>query len=175
MANALTSQAADLQTNVIHQFLHGYSEGHRLIAGSLKLPTDLARLMLRMSDLSGSSVVKGFDQYVTGYPLDSINAYALAMTWYAPEMSRPGCVWTHTLALPMQILATIPSLGQLVHLFKRPARDAAKDQYADTLSFSDFPLNAYPQDDFDRQRQACLDSHGLLRMVASWPCRNSGS
>ena len=40
------------------------------------------------------SVVKGFDQYVTGYPLDSINAYALAMTWYAPEMPRPGCVWT---------------------------------------------------------------------------------
>ena len=135
MANALTSQAADLQANVIHQFLHGYSEGHRLIEGSLTLPNDIARLMLRMSDLSGSSVVKGFDQYVTGYPLDSINAYALAMTWYAPEMPRPGCVWTHTLALPVQATATIPYLTSLIHLFKRPKGSSIKGKYGSALTF----------------------------------------
>jgi hypothetical protein len=139
MANALTSGAADLQINAIHQFLHGYSDGHRLIEGSLKVPNDIARLMLRMSDLSGSSVVKGFDQYITGYPLDSINAYALAMTWYAPEMPRPGCVWTHTLALPARAMATIPCLTSLIHLFKRPKGSSIKGKYADTLTLNVSP------------------------------------
>jgi hypothetical protein len=134
MANALTSRTVGLQINVIHQFLHGYSEGHRLIEGSLKLPDDLARLVLRMSDLSGSSVVRGFDQYITGYPLGSINAYALAMTWYASEMPRPGCVWTHTLVLAAPAMAEILSLSSLRHLFKRPARGAMKGQYAEALS-----------------------------------------
>jgi hypothetical protein len=113
MVNALTTDAANLQVGEVHQFLHGYSEGHRLIEGSAKLPSELARLMLKMSDLSGSSVVSGFERYITAYPLESINAYALAMTWYAPEMPRPGCVWTHTIVLSTQTLATIPSLVTL--------------------------------------------------------------
>jgi len=90
-----------------------------------------------MSDLSGSGVVSGFEQYITGYPLDSISAYALAMTWYAPEMPRPGCVWTHTLAIPVPLLATISSLISLTNFFKRPARNLPQDQYAETLSFND--------------------------------------
>ena len=141
MANTLTSDATNLQTNAIHQFLHGYSEGHRLLQGSLKLPNDLARLMLRMSDLSGSSFVNGFEQYITGYPLDSINAYALAMTWYATEMPRPGCVWTHTLAIPAPMLATISSLVSVTSLFQRPARNLHQDQYAATLSFNSDSVN----------------------------------
>jgi hypothetical protein len=141
MANALTSDGVSSQINAIHQFLHGYSDGHRLIEGSLKLPNDLTRLMLRMSDLSGSSVVKSFENYLTGYPLDSVNGYALAMTWYASEMPRPGSVWTHTLALPAQTMAAIPSLGSLIHLFKRPSRDSVKGQYAETLSFHNVPIN----------------------------------
>src|SRR5579863_3201098 len=142
MANALTSGATNLQTTTIQQFLHGYSEGHRLLQGSLKLPNDLARLMLRMSDLSGSNVVSGFEQYITGYPLDSVSAYALAMTWYAPEMPRPGCVWTHTLAIPTPMLATISSLISLTNLFKRPTRDFLKGQYAETLSINGSSLYA---------------------------------
>lgn len=140
MVNALTSDGVTLQINAIHQFLHGYSDGHRLIEGSLKLPNDAARLMLRMSDLSGSSIVKGFEHYLTGYPLDSIG-YALAMTWYASEMPRPGSVWTHTLVLPVQAMAAIPSLASLIRLFKRPSRDSIKGQYTEALSFDNFPIN----------------------------------
>src|SRR5207249_9285845 len=84
------------QSVLLHQLLHGYADGHRLIEGSFKPQGDLTRLMLRMSDLSGSSMVSGFEEYLTGYPLISNDAYALAKTWYAPEMPRPGCVWTHT-------------------------------------------------------------------------------
>lgn len=135
MANALTSDAANLQIGEVHQFLHGYSDGHRLIEGSVKLPSELARLMLKMSDLSGSSVVSGFERYITGYPLESINAYALAMTWYAPEMPRPGCVWTHTIAVPLQTLASISSLASLKRLFTRPTRGFLKRDYAATIPF----------------------------------------
>lgn len=138
MANALTSDFADLRTNAIHQFLHGYSDGHRLIEGSLKLPNDLARLVLRMSDLSGNSVVRGFEHYITGYPLDSGYGYALAKTWYASEMPRPGCVWTHTLVLPTQIMTTVPALWSLTRLFKKPMRDSIRGQYTDPLSVHDF-------------------------------------
>jgi hypothetical protein len=46
---------------LIHQSLHGYSEGHRLIESSTKLPDEIARLVLRMSDLSGGSVFPGFE------------------------------------------------------------------------------------------------------------------
>lgn len=135
MVNALTSDAAYLQVGEVHQFLHGYSDGHRLIEGSVKLPSELARLMLKMSDLSGGGVVNGFEQYITGYPLEPINAYALAMTWYAPEMPRPGCVWTHTIALSTATLGTISSLLSLTKLFKRPTRGFVKSDYAETIPF----------------------------------------
>jgi hypothetical protein len=142
MVNALTSDRASLQIGEVHQFLHGYSDGHRLIEGSVQLPTELARLMLKMSDLSGSSVVSGFERYITGYPLESINAYALAMTWYAPEMPRPGCVWTHTITLRTETLASISSLLSLTKLFKRPKRGFLKSDYAETISFESRPVQA---------------------------------
>src|ERR1700722_10510293 len=85
---------------VVHQLLHGYAEGLRLLEGSIEVPEDLSRVMLRLSDLSGSNISIGFDEYITGYPLPSLDAYALAKSWYAPEMPRPGCVWTHTILIP---------------------------------------------------------------------------
>ena len=77
MANALKQPSSFMQSPALHQLLHGYADGHRLLEGSFTLQDDLTRLMLRMSDLSGSSMVAGFEDYITGYPLSSINAYAL--------------------------------------------------------------------------------------------------
>src|SRR5258708_6179889 len=133
MANALTQPLPSMQRPALHQLLHGYAEGHRLLEGSFTLQDDLTRLILRMSDLSGSSMVAGFEDYITGYPLASINAYALAKTWYAPEMPRPGCVWTHTLVIPSQVLIEIPSLRVLLALFKRPTEEAFRGQYSKDL------------------------------------------
>ena len=137
MANTLNLSEVASEARVIHQLLHGYSEGHRLLESSFKLPDDLTRLMLRMSDLSGPSIVREFEEYITGYPLASINAYALAKTWYASEMPRPGCVWTHTLVIPAQTLSMIPSLITLVELFKRPKAEAIRGQYSDDLTIDD--------------------------------------
>jgi hypothetical protein len=109
-----------MKSIVIQQTLHGYAEGHRLLDGSIKLVDELARLVLRMSDLSGSNIVSGFEEYLTGYALESANMYAFAKTWYAAEMPRPGCVWTHTLFIPRECMVQIPDLQALTALFVRP-------------------------------------------------------
>jgi hypothetical protein len=106
---------------VFHQTLHGYVDGHGLIRSSSKVPADTAHLMLIMSDMSGPSMIRGFETYLTGYPLREIKSYALARTWYAPEMKRPGCVWTHTLIIRNTDLGYIPDLWSLIDLLKRPS------------------------------------------------------
>jgi len=120
----------------LDQLLHGYADGHRLLQGSRRIPDDLSRLMLRMSDLSGSNLAEGFEEYFTGYPLTSLKAYALAKTWYAPEMPRPGCVWTHTLIIPFSAMARIRRLDILESLFKRPNGPSKREGYSDPI-----PLN----------------------------------
>lgn len=117
----------DLQ---VHQALHGYADGHRLLESSIAIPDDLKRLLLRMSDLSGTTVATGFQEYLTGYPLPSLSAYALAKTWYASEMPRPGCVWTHTLIIPASVLSSITDLSVFRALFRRPGELSSRDAYS---------------------------------------------
>lgn len=108
------------RTITVHQLVHGYDGGHKLLASSRELPTAVARKILVQSDLSGSIPPKAFETYLTGYPLREISAYAFARTWYAPEMPRPGCVWTHTLLIDADDVATLPSLSSLLDCFARP-------------------------------------------------------
>lgn len=115
--------ASDVVSNVIikvHQSLHGYSEGHRQLACSVKLSQDDAKLVLTMSDVSGSGVAYEGSSYLTGYPLRDLGMYALAKTWSAPEMPRPGCVWTHTIYIEYPDLATVIAPSRLARLFSRP-------------------------------------------------------
>ena len=122
----------------IHQALHGYSDGHRLIAGSLPLSSSDARLMIVMSDLSGAGVKPESVGYLTGYPLESSGKYVLARTWAAPEMPRPGCVWTHSLIVDNADLAALRSASPLLSKFHRPDPSlAASQQYAEPLDTSD--------------------------------------
>ena len=80
-------------------------------------------MMATLSDLSGHSLVADFNEYLTGYPLPEVGAYAFSKTWYAPEMPRPGCVWTHSLLIPFARLGNAQSLHTFVGLFNRPNRD----------------------------------------------------
>jgi len=105
------------------QTLHGYQDGHSLLAGSENLPHGAESTLFVLSDLSGPQVVSGFDEYLTGYPLPEIASYAFAKTWYAPEMQRPGCVWTHTLLVRFADMAQIDNFGTLLSCFKRPIAD----------------------------------------------------
>lgn len=111
------------------QFLHGYDGGHRLLRGSAQLPSSARELMLVLSDISGPSIAEGFDTYLTGYPIEAVGAYAVARTWRALEMPRPGCVWTHTIVLPVQDWQHVRT-EDLRSIFVRPSGSMDQAQYA---------------------------------------------
>src|SRR3990172_1339558 len=103
----------------IHQAVHGYRDGHRLLSSSSPLSADATRAMLVLSDMSGPSMQPGFDEYLTGYPLPGSEFFVLAKTWYAPEMQRPGCVWTHSLLIPRAQVSNVTT-ACLLEMFRRP-------------------------------------------------------
>lgn len=118
---------------LLHQTLHGYSDGHRLIAGSTPLDPSDARIMLVMSDLSGPGVKPPRGGYLTGYPLEKSGKYVFARTWSAPEMPRPGCVWTHSLIIENADVARMASARALLDAFKRPEGEDTKAAYGVSL------------------------------------------
>lgn len=107
------------QVSVDHA-LYGYRRGHELLASSADLRPESRAALLVFTDMSGPSIVPGFESYLTGVPLPADDAYAFARTWYAPEMPRPGCVWTHVLLIKRNALAQLRDLGELRALFHRP-------------------------------------------------------
>jgi hypothetical protein len=108
----------------IHQTLHGYKDGHQLLAISTgDLTVDEKQELLFQSDLTGSNFTEEFKIYITGYPINESNSYAFSKTWYADEMKRPGCAWTHTLLIKFSDLGKIPELTSLLNLFRRPTLD----------------------------------------------------
>ncbi|NVJ25855.1 hypothetical protein HUW62_32005 [Myxococcus sp. AM011] len=109
----------------IHQAIHGYRDGHRLLSSSVSLSADSARAMLVLSDMSGPAMQPGFDEYLTGYPLPGSELFVFAKTWYAPEMQRPGCVWTHSLLLSREQLSQTSASG-LLSKFRRPQQEGAE-------------------------------------------------
>lgn len=128
----------------LQQAIHGYRTGHQLLQSSRQLPSDVQRFMLVMSDLSGPSLVPGFEEYVTGYPLEEIGTYVLARTWYAPEMERPGCVWTHSLLVEYADLARIEDLALLTRYFQRPSRRESGNTDLPPIEFEPLPATSMP-------------------------------
>lgn len=109
----------------IHQAIHGYRDGHRLLSSSIPLGADASRAMLVLSDMSGPSMQPGFDEYLTGYPLSGTELFVFAKTWYAPEMQRPGCVWTHSLLISREHISQV-SASLLLASLRRPQLDGVE-------------------------------------------------
>jgi hypothetical protein len=112
----------------IDQFLYGYRDGHRLLAASRELPDIAASQLLVHSDaVAGTS----FDEYGywTGLPLPSARAYALMRTWPAPEMPRPGCVWTHVLLVASADMARFADMQTLSQFAARPSGPPTFSEY----------------------------------------------
>ena len=126
--------ATDLK---LHQALHGYADGHYQLALSTPLkPRDQKRL-LALSDIAGPGAHIGEEGYLTGYPLPESGFFALGRTWSAPEMERPGCVWTHTLLIDFSDLAALETLTGLLDLFRRPSGLGAAPEYAEPATLAD--------------------------------------
>jgi hypothetical protein len=115
------------------QVVHGYRDGHRQLAGSLVLDIEAADLMALASDLLTSRSLHANESYITGYPLKSEHKYVFARTWPAPEMSRPGCVWTHSLVIDYLTVSKIDDAGIILSLFERPTLATLSD-YGCTLT-----------------------------------------
>ena len=114
----------------IHQAIHGYRDGHRLLSSSVSLSAESARAILVLSDMSGPAMQPGFHEYLTGYPLPGSELFVFAKTWYAPEMQRPGCVWTHSLLLSREQLSQTSASTTLVSKFRRPQQEGAESAAA---------------------------------------------
>ena len=117
----------------VHQALHGYADGHRLLASSKKLNTRDQKTMLIMSDVSGAGSSLDPLGYLTGYPLPDSGVYAMARTWAAVEMARPGCVWTHTLLIDFDDLAQLDEMSFVERAFRRPSMNSPHTEYTTPL------------------------------------------
>jgi hypothetical protein len=137
----------------IHQAIHGYRDGHRLLSSSTPLSADATRAILVLSDMSGPSMQPGFDVYLTGYPLPGSEFFVLAKTWYAPEMQRPGCVWTHSLLIP-RIQVSHVATACLLGLFQRPQLEGVEMAAATPIALGDKVGNASRGDGFDDRKIA---------------------
>lgn len=143
----------------VHQCLYGYQDGHRLLSSSLRLPQEAASTLLLLSDLAPGLSLPIGKGYWTGVPLLSIKAYALMYTWLAPEMSRPGCVWSHVLIISFADMARFSDLSVLMRQLKRPNALNGFDDYAVTLSL--IP----PSDFFGPVVSASLDREKVHRVI----------
>ena len=103
--------------NVIDRQVHGYRQGHQLLAGSVQLPRDDQSTIDQLSDVAGSLRPREqFEPYLTGYPLPSGSHYILARTWQDFTVARAGCVRTLSLIIPTSIWANSESLSMFLNV-----------------------------------------------------------
>jgi hypothetical protein len=107
-------------TVILQQAVFGYSSGHNLLATSLPLSDESRRTLAILTDASGPWPSAGFEEVITGIPLPDAPYYALFCTWPAPEMPRPGCVWSHVILIELADLAGLADLSELRRAFQKP-------------------------------------------------------
>lgn len=123
---------------IIEQTLYGYNKGHGLLASSFPIrPNNDSSLMSVLSDWTGFRNESGEDSYMTFYPLSNGEKYAFAKTWYAEEMERPGCVWTHTLIVDLKDMDRNFDFRVLNDYFRRPQKDEY-DFYQHKIEINNF-------------------------------------
>jgi hypothetical protein len=120
------------------QTLHGYDQGHRLLASGGDLDSRELALLERLSDLSGY-LPRGttFDCYHTGFPCGRY--YALACTWLDTSAPRAGTVLTHTLLLPREQVRQLEDPWALATLHRHPQGAQDREPYQAPLTPDTLP------------------------------------
>lgn len=118
----------------IEQAIFGYREGHNLLTASAPLTPRVRQFLATITDGSGPENSTGFEVAFTGLPVPETDYYALFCTWPAPEMPRPGCVWSHVLLIALADLARIQDLAVLRKLCVRPALPLRLSDYDKPLT-----------------------------------------
>ena len=106
---------------ILQQTLHGYASGHQMIESSTELDSNTRKILDIKSDLTGRSMeARKMLPYFTAYPVPKSDWYVFAKTWYAEEMKRPGCVWTHSVLFSREDICSVRNVLALFSVFHRP-------------------------------------------------------
>lgn len=106
--------------SVIERQVHGYRQGHQLLAASAQLPKEDQSVVDRLSDVAGPLRPRErFEPYLTAYPLTSAQYFVLARTWQDLTVARAGCVRTLSLIIPMTDWAEAEGLSAYFDLVGR--------------------------------------------------------
>ncbi|WP_219847062.1 hypothetical protein [Burkholderia multivorans] len=132
-----------MNVTVIEQQVHGYRQGHQLLAGSVQLSREDQSTIDRLSDIAGPLRPRErFEPYLTGYPLPSGSHYVLARTWQDLTVARAGCVRTISLIIPVADWAAAESLSpflDLLALGRLPEEGDAKRVTLQSTSMKPLP------------------------------------
>jgi hypothetical protein len=100
----------------------------------MALPPEEARQLLIQSDAPATS---SEEPVLSSLPVPTLGLWALTATWAAPELPRPGSVWSHTLLLNEHALAGLQRGSSLLHAFRRPSGPEDFGLYRHTLQLQD--------------------------------------
>lgn len=106
-------------SETVDQLVFGYRDGHELLASSTEISPQLEARLLPHADarFEDDSV-----HYLVGVQIEAIERFFLARIWPAPELPRPGAVWTHALLIDAETLASADLLA-LAGQLRRPAEN----------------------------------------------------
>ena len=126
-----------LTVSAVERQVHGYQQGHQLLAASMPLPKADQSVVNQLSDVAGPLRPRErFEPYLTAYPLPSGERFVLARTWQDLTVARAGCVRTLSLIIPMDDWAEADGLNAYLdelRLDRLPdARDAGRVDVRDT-------------------------------------------
>lgn len=103
--------------SVVERQVHGYRQGHQLLAASAQLTKDDQSVVNRLSDVAGPlRPSERFEPYLTAYPLPSGQSFVVARTWQDLTVARSGCVRTLSLIIPMKDWAEAEGLSAYLDL-----------------------------------------------------------
>ncbi|MCF6117153.1 hypothetical protein L2449_09530 [Mesorhizobium muleiense] len=103
--------------SVIERQVHGYRQGHQLLAASAQLTKEDQSVIDRLSDVAGPLRPRErFESYLTAYPLPSGQHFVAARTWQDLTVARAGCVRTLSLIIPMTDWAEAEGLSAYLDL-----------------------------------------------------------
>ena len=138
------------QSAVINQFVHGYRDGHQLLAASCELDADAMHTLLLMSDLLTTSLTSASDSYLCGYPLKTVHRYVFARTWLAMECPRAGSVWTHSLLVDYTVLSRLNDSSFVTRMHRRPSVGELPSFYSSISISGDEGMMPMPSESWRR-------------------------
>lgn len=110
--------------------LHGYRQGHQLLAASATLPKLDQSVVDRLSDVAGPlRSGETFAPYLSAYPLPNGTYYVLARTWQDLSVQRAGCVRTLSLLIPAESWSSALGLNPFLDLLQSLDIPTSADQF----------------------------------------------